>query len=148
MGRHPLPKAIQDAKGYFEKHPDRARPNEPTPTKPLGNAPKYLSDDQKKLWNEFKGKMLPGVVFDSDSWQVERIVKLMDKFRKDTITDAGQAQLTSLLARFGMSPADRAKVTVGGEAPKDELDDYIHKPKPKKPAPPPVPVTEATSAIQ
>jgi hypothetical protein len=135
MGRNRLPSSIQDTKGYFEKHPDRARPNEPRPTKPLGAPPKHLTDDQKKLWQEFKRKVLPGVAFDSDSWAVEQIVKLMDRFRKDTLSEAGANRLMNLMARFGMSPADRAKVAASVEAPKDEMDEYINKPKPKKPIP-------------
>lgn len=133
MGRMHLPTATQDAKGYFEKHPERARPNEPKPTKALGSPPKHLTDDQKKLWNEFKRKVLPSVAFDSDSWMVEQIVKLMDRFRKDNLSDAGATRLSNLLARFGMSPADRAKVAANIAAPKDEADQYLNKPKPKKP---------------
>ena len=59
-----LPSSVQDAKGYFDKHKDRARPNEPKPTMQLGSPPKHLTDDQKKLWTEFKRKVLPGVAFD------------------------------------------------------------------------------------
>src|SRR5260221_11510476 len=101
MGRMHLPSSVQDAKGYFDKHKDRARPNEPKPTMQLGSPPKHLTDDQKKLWTEFKRKVLPGVAFDSDSWMVEQIVKLMDRFRKDTLSEAGSNRLSNLLARSG-----------------------------------------------
>jgi hypothetical protein len=139
MGRPPLPSAIQDAKGYFESHPERARHGEPVPDKPLGPPPKHLTPDQKKLWKEFKSKMLPGIVFDSDSWLVEQIVKLMDKSRKDTITDNGATRLDKLLGRFGQSPADRVKVATGVKQPKDDLDEFLTKPKPKKPTARPAP---------
>jgi hypothetical protein len=144
MGRMHLPSSIQDAKGYFEKHKERARPNEPQPQKPLGAPPKHLTDDQKKLWREFKLKVLPGVAFDSDSWMVEQIVKLMDRFRKDTLSEAGANRLSNLLARFGMSPADRAKVASSAQQPKDELDEFLHKPKPRRPASKPVPAPDAS----
>jgi hypothetical protein len=101
----------------------------------LGSPPKHLSDDQKKVWNEFKRKLPPGVAFDSDSWAVEMIVKLMDRQRKDNISEAGANRLMNLMARFGMSPADRAKVVAGGPEPQDELSKYLEKPKPTRPGP-------------
>ena len=104
----------------------------------------YLTDDQKKLWTEFKRKVLPGVAFDSDSWMVEQIVKLMDRFRKDILSEAGANRLSNLLARFGMSPADRAKVASSAQQPKDEMDEFLHKPKPRRPASKPVPPPDST----
>src|SRR5437667_12195581 len=66
MGRIPVPTEILDTRGAFLKHPERRRPNEPQETRPLGNAPKYLTAEEKKLWREF-GKMVPyGVAKSSD----------------------------------------------------------------------------------
>ncbi len=89
-------------------------------TKKLGSPPKTLTDEQKQTWREF-AKMVPaGVATYSDRWAVEIVVCAMAKFRAGTITGAERSQLTSLLSRFGLTPADRSRV-VATLAPK--LDD-------------------------
>ena len=47
--------------------------------------------------------------------------------------------LGTSLARFGMSPADRAKVASSAQQPMDELDEFLHRPKPRKSASKPAP---------
>ena len=89
-------------------------------TKKLGSPPKTLTDEQKQTWRE-SAKMVPaGVATYSDRWAVEIVVCAMVKFRAGTITGAERSQLTSLLSRFGLTPADRSRV-VATLAPK--LDD-------------------------
>ena len=79
-------------------------------TKRLGSPPKTFTDEQKKLWREF-AKMVPaGVATYADRWAVEIVVCAMAKFRAGTISGAETAQLTSLLSRFGLTPADRSRV--------------------------------------
>lgn len=135
MGRMHTPTAILDARGAFIHHPERKRPNEPVVTEPLGGPPKHLTPDQKKLWKEFVRMCPAGVVKYSDRWSVERIVLLMDRQRKDTIKIAEASQLDHLLARFGMTPSDRARVSV--EQPKESrLAKFLKQPKPTGPRPP------------
>ena len=55
--------------------------------------------------------MVPaGVATYADRWAEEIVVCAMATFRADTITGAERSQLTSLLSRFGLTPADRSRV--------------------------------------
>ena len=58
-----------------------------------------------------------GVAKSSDRWAAESIVRLKAKERAGTIKGNELAQLTALYGRFGMTPSDRAKVSV--EVPKE-----------------------------
>ena len=89
-------------------------------TKKLGSPPKTLTDEQKQTWHEFAKIVPPGVATYADRWAAEIVVCVMAKFRASTITGAETGQLTSLLSRFGLTPADRSRV-VATLAPK--LDD-------------------------
>ena len=123
MGLNRTPTAILESRGSFIGHKNRkdARAGEPVVTKKLGSPPKTFTDEQKKLWREF-AKMVPaGVATYADRWAVEIVVCAMAKFRAGTITGAETAQLTSLLSRFGLTPADRSRV-VATLAPKPDDD--------------------------
>jgi hypothetical protein len=117
MARPRTPTSILDTKGAFLAQPGRRRDGEPQPTGSIGSAPKHLSDDEKKIWREFVRGLAPGVGKSSDRWAAESIVLLKAKERAGTIQGNELAQLTSLYGRFGMTPSDRAKVSV--EVPKE-----------------------------
>jgi hypothetical protein len=115
MGLNRTPTAILEARGSFIGHKNRkeARAKEPVVTKKLGGPPKALTDEQKEIWREF-AKMVPeGVATYADRWAVEIVVCAMAKFRAGTITGAEAGQLTSLLSRFGLTPAGRRMVGPG-----------------------------------
>src|SRR5437870_8086373 len=116
MGRIPVPTEILDAKGSFLKHPERRRPNEPQETRPLGNAPKYLTAEEKKLWGEIAHNLPPGVGKVSDRFAFEMLVRLMAKERADSINHNERGQRIRLLGSFGMTPADRAKISIESSA--------------------------------
>lgn len=103
--------------GAFDKHPERrrARRSEPTGLAPLGPPPERFTEGSREYlcWFELQ-KMLPdGVLTSADRWAAELACKLMAKSRAGYALKPGElSQLTSLLARFGATPADRAKVTV------------------------------------
>ena len=145
MGRIPQPTAILDAKGAFLTHPERRRPNEPYETRPLGSPPKYLSDEAKKLWKEIAHNLPPGVGKVSDRHAFEMLVRLMAKERADCINNNERGQLIKLLGSFGMTPADRSKISIDS-TPLDEFQQFLIKPKPVRPTrptsdkPAPVPV--------
>jgi hypothetical protein len=112
MGLNRTPTAILEARGSFIGHKNRkdARAGEPVVTKRLGSPPKTFTDERKKIWREF-AKMVPeGVATYADHWAVEIVICAMAKFRAGTITGAETSQLTSLLSRFGLTPADRSRV--------------------------------------
>jgi phage terminase small subunit len=119
MGHNPTPSAILDTKGTFIKHPEYRRPAEPSPREPLATAaPKDFSKEQKKLWKELMRMLPPGVAFNSDAWAIRHLVVLEAKSRSDEkMMAAEMSQLISLLDRFGLNPAARARIAV--EAPKE-----------------------------
>lgn len=130
MGINPSPSAIQDAKGYFEKHPERKRPKEPKPTNPLSTtAPKDFNKEQKALWKELMGMLIPGVAFSSDKWAVRHLVLLEAKSRvceregrKFTADEA--TKLLAYLDRFGLNPSARTRIHVEA-AETDELEGFL-----------------------
>src|SRR5438128_10703356 len=145
MGRTPVPTEILDSRGAFLKHPERRRPNEPYETRPLGSPPKHLSDEAKKLWKEIAHNLPPGVGKVSDRHAFEMLVRLMAKERADSINNNERGQLIKLLGSFGMTPADRSKISIDSTA-LDEFQQFLIKPKPVRPTrptsdkPAPVPV--------
>src|ERR1700693_570315 len=122
MGLNRTPTAILESRGSFRNHKNRrdARAGEPVVTKKLGSPPKTFTDEQKKLWHEFAKIVPAGVATYADRCAVEIVVCAMAKFRTGTISGTETGHLTSLLSRFGLTPADRSRV-VATLAPK--LDD-------------------------
>jgi phage terminase small subunit len=113
-------------------NPARARKGEPKASKPLGKAPKYLSDEEKQIWKEIAKRLAPGVAMESDRDAFELMVRLTHMMRTNDILmkSADRTTLISLWSRFAMTPADRSKVSV--EAPKDStLDKFMQKHKPE-----------------
>jgi hypothetical protein len=121
MGLNRTPTAILEARGSFINHKNRkdARAGEPVVTRKLGGPPKTFTDEQKKLWREFAKIVPPGVATYADRWAVEIVVCAMTKFRAGTISGTETGHLTSLLSRFGLTPADRSRV-VATVVPKEE----------------------------
>ena len=134
MGRIPVPTEILETRGSFLKHPERRRPNEPQEPRPLGNAPRCLTAEQKKLWAEVAHALPPGVGKFADRYALEILVRLLAKERADSINNNERGQLIKLLGSFGMTPADRSKISIDSTA-LDELQQYLVKPKPVRPTP-------------
>src|SRR5215472_3167714 len=91
------------------------RENEPIP-RPFGACPAHLSSSAKKIWAEVFAKWQPGVAGDSDEAAFEILVCLLANFRyrkkarpPQVISEVSQMNL--LLGKFGMTPADRSRVT-------------------------------------
>jgi hypothetical protein len=78
---------------------------------PLGSAPAHLKDEQKKVWDELSSIVPAGAVEASDRWAFELLVCLMSKFRRGYAKAGEVNQISSQLARFGMTPADRGRVS-------------------------------------
>ncbi|PYV75288.1 MAG: hypothetical protein DMG96_17690 [Acidobacteria bacterium] len=62
------------------------------------------------------------------------LVRLMAKERADAINNNQRGQLIKLLGSFGMTPADRAKISVESP-PLNRLQHFLAKPKPVSPTP-------------
>lgn len=114
MARPKKPTALKVAAGTDKRNKQRNNPNEPAPTRGIGPAPKHLEDDQKKIWDELVGIMYAGVLGEADRIAFEIMVVLLHDFRSCYLDFSGAklARLEGLLARFGMTPADRTKIVV------------------------------------
>ncbi len=132
MGRNPLPHAIQDAKGTFLKHPEYER-KEVKVTRPLGPPPAHLDVEQKKVWRDLSKQIPPGVAKYTDRNMFETLVRVTAKMRAGTAKGVDINQLIVLCSHFGMSPIARMKVGAVADQPKEEIDEFLHKPKPRKP---------------
>ena len=77
----------------------------------LGEAPKHLTEDQIKAWDDLLGAMPGyGVMRPADRLTLEILAKLVAKSRNNELTDAAQLSLINMLGRFGMNPSDRQKI--------------------------------------
>lgn len=72
----------------------------------------------KKLWFELAAIVPAGVAEKSDRWTFEVLVCLMAKFRQHVAMGGEISQLLSLLAKFGMTPSDRGRVSPSAPPPK------------------------------
>ena len=82
----------------------------PISSGPLGEAPSHLKLAQKRVWDELSSIVPAGAVEASDRWAFELLVCLMSKFRRGEAKAGEVNQISSQLARFGMTPADRERV--------------------------------------
>ena len=121
MPANRVPTSILEARGSFVSHKTRknARAGEPVETRPLGGPPRFFAEEQRKIWREFARMVPEGVATYADRWSVELIVGAMTKYRAGTAKSMDLQQISSLLARFGLTPADRSRV-VAPLAPKLE----------------------------
>ena len=97
----------------------RRIPKEPTLefSGPLGRAPRHLRPTQKEVWYELARIVPVGVVEACDRWAFELLVCLMCKFRGGHAKAGEVTQIANLLARLGMTPADRGRVNPQAPAP-------------------------------
>jgi hypothetical protein len=128
MARPRTPSALLELNGTFESHPGRkrAREREPKPSEPLGPPPTHLQEQEAAVWLELSGLMPYGVATNLDRPTFEIACCLLTKFRysRGTMSGAQMSLLATLLGRFGMSPAERSRITVP-EAKNDALDEFL-----------------------
>jgi hypothetical protein len=110
------PTSVLEAAGAFERNPDRSRPDEPNTGRGVGPAPEDLEEGVKAVWDEIVGNCAAGVFQSSDRLMLEVLCRMVVEFRSDPSGFGGRKyqQLTQLLARCGMTPADRSRVVVKG----------------------------------
>lgn len=127
MGRPPTPTHILELNGAFKNHPERktARANEPKPTEKIGRPPSHLTLDQKLAWKELEAMVVPGLLTKTDRLVLEMIARLLVKLRDGTIKTQEVSILTTLIGKLGMSPADRAKVSVVANSKTDDPFDFL-----------------------
>jgi len=121
MARPRTPSNVLELRGAFAKNPQRKRPNEP---KPVGDIGDYSlgSVDPAEIWDELKAACPANVLTQSDRLAFEIAVEFTRQYRANPsgISSERIKTLINLLARFGMTPADRAKINLGSANPQDE----------------------------
>jgi hypothetical protein len=119
MPRRRISTKVLKARGSHLRHPERARARarEPKYTGPLGAPPEKLNAKHKALWAELSAIVPEGVPEKSDRWMFEVLVCLMAKFRAGSARGGEVNQLLNLLAKLGMTPADRSRVAPNAPPP-------------------------------
>jgi len=114
MGRTPYPKAVLRIKGVDKTHPERfrIRENEPENVNPVGDPPENLSGSERKIWMRIVEESITGVLGQADRIAVELACKLYVRVDEGTATGVDYNQLIKLLSQFGMTPADRSKLSI------------------------------------
>lgn len=119
MSRPRTPTNVLDMRGAFKTHPERAaaRANEPVVVDPVGEPPARCPADIAEAWRELAGQAPAGVLTAADRVALEMAALLLVKFRASplTFTAAEFGRLQSILASFGMTPADRSRVGVANK---------------------------------
>ena len=117
---------ILDAKGAFKKDPARKR-TEPKSVDPFpARSPSHLNPLQVKWWHSIR-KMVPaGVLQGSDILAVELAAVLWAEFAANPADmNTGRiGQMANALGRLGLSPADRAKLSVKPTKEAGEFDEF------------------------
>ena len=127
MSRPFKPTAIMEATGAFKRHPERRRTGEPVPRKGVGAAPERLSSDFAEVWDELVDNICPGVLGNSDRIHLELTATLLCQYRADPVnfSAAQYRNLMTMLARLGMNPSDRTRLSVMPETEEDPFDKYF-----------------------
>lgn len=116
MARPRTPTALLEAGGSFKHNPARRekRANEPDTGRGIGAAPDSLTAAERLVWDEIVRDTAPRLFQSSDRLVLEQLARLVAESR-DRGRDFGtkkQALLLAMCARFGMTPSDRAKLSV------------------------------------
>ena len=126
MPRPRKPTSLLELSGAFQKNPQRRRPEEPKDGRPLGAAPKRLPEAVRPFWDELVRMVTGSILTYRDRWAVELAARLMHKAvsPRIVISSAELSTLRSLLAALGMTPADRSKLSVPVEKPKNPFAEF------------------------
>lgn len=118
-----LPASVLEAKGAFDKDPQRRRVD-PIAQGDLGDAPSYFNAEQQAIWDELKNQLPEGLAKAADRMMAEVTVRLMYKLRTQGLNSSETSQLINALGRLGGSPSDRAKCSVPATAAPKESDEF------------------------
>ncbi len=128
MARNRTPSNILELRGAFDKNPQRRR-EEPKVENELGPPPDHFDDDRKAAWAEVADMAPEGVLTKSDRLAVEMLADLLVRYRAsmkpggEKFTSADRRDMLAVLARFGMTSADRTRVAAPKE--KEETGDLF-----------------------
>lgn len=123
MANHAQPREIAELKGAVEKNPQRYKGYPPKLDMPLGDAPLHISESAQSCWFELSAFSPPGVLTGAERIPMELASNLLAEYRESPCDfQVGKyTHLIGLLARFGMTPSDRQKLSIAKE---EEADDF------------------------
>ena len=113
MARPRKPTKMHIVAGTLRTTRHRDRENEPEVIEPLGGPPEGWPIAAKLMWAEIAGYVPADVARRADRVMLEVLIRLVAKMREgpEAMTPALAAQIRSTCAAFGMSPADRSRVS-------------------------------------
>ncbi len=113
MPRPRKPTKLHAIQGTLRTTRHRDRQDEPEIIAPLGGPPEGWPIAAKLLWAEIANCIPPGVARKADRVMLEVLIRLVAKMREgpEAMTPALAAQVRTACACFGMSPADRSRVS-------------------------------------
>lgn len=119
MARSRTPTNVLDARGAFKKDPQRRR-IDPDVAGPLTEPPAGLSQAQIDCWKEIVRVAPIGAITESDRITLEMAACLLSEFRcaRTDFPVNKLLRLETLLGKFGMTPADRSRVSGKNDKPR------------------------------
>ena len=113
MARPRTPTNVLELRGSFIKDPQRKRLNEPKPNGEIGKH-STGSTELEKIWDELVASCAPNVLTNADRISLEIAVHYLRQFRLDPANFSNERAriLIGLLSKFGMTPSDRAKLSI------------------------------------
>ena len=144
-GRPRTPTNVLKLRGAEKNHPERLkeRENEPVNKNPIGTPPRYLNAIEKKAFKLIVKESIDGVLGEADRMAVAQAAILFVICTNQCFTEAvgtegdedyeppklvrpksaDQQLFFKYLAQFGMTPADRSKLSLPGQKPKNRFED-------------------------
>ena len=124
-GRPRKPVEVLEANGAFEKNPQRRRDPPPKSNHPAGDPPEYLNAVEKQIWHELVMDIPMGVATAPDRGALGCLCMLEYLKRNRNIKVIELNVLIKLYSLFGLTPADRTRVTAAPlEKDDDPLDEF------------------------
>ncbi len=123
MARPRTATTILELRGGLKNRPQRAakRANEPVPTGKL-SPPEWLDAATRAAWDEFLGYCHPGLLTAADAPYFLYVVKLWMRVRDNKAVDHKVGlRFEAAMAKLGMSPADRSRVSVPPQPTQQDL---------------------------
>jgi hypothetical protein len=113
--------------GTYIKNPQRRAKGEPTPKGGIGKYPTEQNTVLPLVWDELVSVVCPGVLGDADRIWLERTCKLQAQSRRQgaEFSAAKEILLQSYLAKLGLTPCDRNRITAAPGDTREPGDEYF-----------------------
>jgi hypothetical protein len=123
MARPRLPSNVLDARGAFDRHPERRRKDAIGASGGIGIQPERLTAEQRQAWLELADEAPPGVLTRTDRISLEIMSMLLAKIR-NAFDLRTVAELRMWLVQYGFTAASRARIAPVPEPPKSRFTEF------------------------